>query len=73
MKELEKHDEEEGEEGLTISSSSQEREESSKMNVFLPVLALTVIDVGTFWYYRESKKDPGKPKEDSRPKTRDQE
>ena len=61
--ELEKHnevEEEEKEESLTISSSQEKEEEtssSSKMNVFLPVLALTVVGVGTFWYYRESKKD----------------
>ena len=73
---------EEEEERLTISSlqeKDEEKEDNLKMSVFLPALALTVVGVGTFWYYRESKKDPRKPresriinrlelKEDSRPK-----
>ena len=67
--EQKKYEEEEEEEGLTISSQEKEKEEKEnfKVNVFLPVLALTVVGVGTFWYYRESKKrpnEPKKPKED---------
>ena len=71
MKEEQKKLEEE--EGLTILPQEKEEkeEDNPKMNVFLPVLALTVVGVGTFWYYRESKdqKENSVPKKpDSRPK-----
>ena len=45
---------------LTIQSSQEkeEKKSSSKMTVFLPVFALSVIGVGTFWYYREHLEKP---------------
>ena len=58
--EYEKWKEMNDEESLTISSpqEKEEKEINSKMNVFIPALALTVVGVGTFWYYRESKREP---------------
>ena len=44
----------------------EKKKDNSKMTVFIPALALTVIGVGTFWYYRETKTErlekPERPK-----------
>lgn len=39
---------------LTISSPQEEgkEKETSKFNFLIPAFALTVVGVGTFWYYR---------------------
>ena len=51
---------------LTIQEKEEEKASSSKMTVFLPVLALSIIGVGTVWYYRVDKKP--EPKRSERPK-----
>lgn len=53
-----------GKETLTTQSPEEKK---SKMPVFLPVLVLTVIGAGTFWYYHKPKKNES-PKKSERPK-----
>ena len=55
-------------ETLTIQDNppQEKKKSSSKMTVFIPALALVIIGVGTFWYYRESKTEE-KPKITEKP------
>ena len=52
--------------GNTYHSMARRKKSPSKMPVFLPVLVLTVIGAGTFWYYHKPKKNESPKK--ARPK-----